>query len=79
MSPPAAALPDAVRSALDNGARSVEAFRLWRGYTVADLGWLSGITASEIAEHERGDRELSAAEIRAIAAALAVPVRFLTA
>jgi hypothetical protein len=47
---------------LKRGGSPVEASRLWRDYTVADLGWLSGVAAAEIAEHERGERELSPAE-----------------
>ncbi|MBV9637545.1 MAG: helix-turn-helix transcriptional regulator [Methylobacteriaceae bacterium] len=67
-------LPARVWAAIEEGEHPVRVIRKHRGLTQADVGEKSGLRQGYIADIEAGKRTGSAASLKAIAAALGVPL-----
>jgi len=71
------ALPTAVWEAIEGGENPVRAIRKWRGLTQNELGERAGLGQGFVADIEAGKKSGSAASLKAIAAALGVPLDLL--
>jgi DNA-binding XRE family transcriptional regulator len=68
------ALPAAVWAAIESGEHPVRAIRRYRGLTQLDVAKRAGLRQGYIADIEAGRKTGSAASLKAIAAALDVPL-----
>jgi DNA-binding XRE family transcriptional regulator len=68
------ALPAAVWAAIENGEHPVRAIRKYRGLTQIEVAEKAGLRQGYIADIEAGKKTGSAASLKAIAAALGVPL-----
>jgi ribosome-binding protein aMBF1 (putative translation factor) len=68
------ALPTAVWAAIENGEHPIRAIRKYRGLTQIDVAEQARLRQSYIADIEAGKKTGSAASLKAIAAALGVPL-----
>jgi DNA-binding XRE family transcriptional regulator len=68
------ALPAAVWAAIESGEHPVRAIRKFRGLTQTDVAERADLRQSYIADIEAGKKTGSAASLKAIAAALGVPL-----
>jgi DNA-binding XRE family transcriptional regulator len=71
------ALPGAVWHAIESGEHPVRAIRKHRGLTQTELAGQAGLQHDYIADIEAGKKTPSAASLKAIAAALGVPLDIL--
>ena len=71
------ALPTAVWEAIEGGENPVRAIRKWRGLTQNELGERASLGQGFVADIEAGKKSGSAASLKAIAAALGVPLDLL--
>jgi DNA-binding XRE family transcriptional regulator len=71
------ALPTSVWEAIEGGENPVRAIRKWRGLTQNELGEQAGLGQGFVADIESGKKIGSAASLKAIAAALGVPLDLL--
>ena len=68
------ALPGAVWEAIEGGEHPIRAIRKYRGLTQIDVAERAGLRQGYIADIEAGKKTGSAASLKAIAAALGVPL-----
>ena len=68
------ALPAAVWAAVESGEHPVRAIRKFRGLTQSDVAERAGLRQGTIADIEAGKKTGSALSLKAIAAALCVPL-----
>jgi DNA-binding XRE family transcriptional regulator len=68
------ALPTAVWAAIENGEHPIRAIRKYRGLTQIDVAEQARLRQSYIADIEAGKKTGSATSLKAIAAALGVPL-----
>jgi DNA-binding XRE family transcriptional regulator len=68
------ALPAAVWAAIENGEHPIRAIRKYRGLTQLDVAERAGLRQGYIADIEAGKKTGSAGSLKAIAAALGVPL-----
>ena len=68
------ALPTAVWAAIESGGHPIRAIRKYRGLTQIDVAEQARLRQSYIADIEAGKKTGSAASLKAIAAALGVPL-----
>jgi DNA-binding XRE family transcriptional regulator len=68
------ALPAAVWAAIENGEHPIRAIRKYRGLTQIDVAEQAGLRQGYIADIEAGKKTGSATSLKAIAAALDVPL-----
>jgi DNA-binding XRE family transcriptional regulator len=68
------ALPAAVWDAIESGEHPIRAIRKFRGLTQSDVAERAGLRQGYIADIEAGKKTGSAASLKAIAAALGVPL-----
>jgi DNA-binding XRE family transcriptional regulator len=68
------ALPATLWAAIESGEHPVRAIRKYRGLTQIDVAERAGLRQGYIADIEAGRKTGSAASLKAIAAALAVPL-----
>lgn len=68
------ALPAAVWEAIEGGKHPIRAIRKYRGLTQAEIAEQAGLRQGYIADIEAGKKTGSAASLKAIAAALGVPL-----
>jgi DNA-binding XRE family transcriptional regulator len=68
------ALPAAVWDAIESGEHPIRAIRKYRGVTQSDVAQRAGLRQGYIADIEAGRKTGSAASLKAIAAALGVPL-----
>ena len=68
------ALPAAVWEAIESGEHPIRAIRKFRGLTQSDVADRAGLRQGYIADIEAGKKTGSAASLKAIAAALGVPL-----
>jgi DNA-binding XRE family transcriptional regulator len=68
------ALPAAVWAAIESGEHAVRAIRKFRGLTQTEVAERAGLRQGYIADIEAGKKAGSAASLKAIAAALGVPL-----
>ena len=68
------ALPAAVWDAIENGEHPIRAIRKYRGLTQTDVAEQAGRRQGYIADIEAGKKTGSATSLKAIAAALRVPL-----
>jgi DNA-binding XRE family transcriptional regulator len=68
------ALPAAVWEAIESGEHPIRAIRKFRGLTQSDVAERAGLRQGYIADIEAGKKTGSAASLKAIAAALGVPL-----
>jgi DNA-binding XRE family transcriptional regulator len=71
------ALPTSVWEAIEGGENPVRAIRKWRGLTQNELGEQAGLGQGFVADIESGKKTGSATSLKAIAAALGVPLDLL--
>jgi DNA-binding XRE family transcriptional regulator len=71
------ALPAAVWHAIENGEHPIRAIRKYRGLTQIDVAAQAGLRQGYIADIEAGKKTGSATSLKAIAAALRVPLDIL--
>jgi DNA-binding XRE family transcriptional regulator len=67
-------LPAAVWTAIESGELPIRAIRKYRGLTQNDVAERAGLRQGYIADIEAGNKTGSAASLKAIAAALGVPL-----
>jgi DNA-binding XRE family transcriptional regulator len=68
------ALPAAVWAAIESGEHPIRAIRKYRGLTQIDVAEQAGLRQGYIADIEAGKKTGSATSLKAIAAALGVPL-----
>ena len=68
------ALPTAVWAAIERGEHPVRAIRKYRGLTQIEVAEKAGLRQGYIADNEAGKKTGSATSLKAIAAALGVPL-----
>ena len=68
------ALPAAVWEAIESGEHPIRAIRKHRGLSKKELAEKTGLRQGDVAEIEAGKKTSSASSLKAIAAALAVPL-----
>jgi DNA-binding XRE family transcriptional regulator len=68
------ALPAAVWEAIEGGEHPVRAIRKHRGLSKKELAQKAGVRQSDVADIESGNKKIAAASLKAIAAALHVPI-----
>jgi DNA-binding XRE family transcriptional regulator len=72
------ALPGAVWHAIESGEHPIRAIRKHRGLTKTELAGQAGLRPEDIADIEAGMKSPAAASLKAIAAALGVPLDILS-
>jgi DNA-binding XRE family transcriptional regulator len=71
------ALPAAVWDAIENGEHPIRAIRKYRGLTQTDVAEQAGLRQGYFADIEAGRKKGSASSLKAVAAALRVPLDIL--